>query len=336
VAVAKRSFFAEDGALGPGRLSIDDTDVRALIREIAGEATAVDLGGTMSLNAHLTSADLVLRVHRPFITRRRILAARELLRGLLGCGISVPEPRRWRDQELFRCWGRWAELEAFIAHSKPPPTWGSYVWMYGAMGRLHRSMAPLASSLPRPAVATYGPPGTLRRWARVTADAVQSNSEAAGLADRLKQLIRRLERQWVPARHLPMQLVHGDVRLGNVAAAPGGEPVYLDFGFAAIRPRIHDLGYALSWIVLRPDDSGRAEDFQWDRLPELVTAYEDSSQTTLSPIERRALGPYMAAVPLYLASISGFIPDPVRRLLEERPFLRIAEWVLANPESVAL
>ena len=133
-----------------------------------------------------------------------------------------------------------------------------------------------------------------------------------------------------------MQLVHGDVRLGNVAAAPGGEPVNLDFGFAAIRPRIHDLGYALSWIVLRPDDSGRAEDFQWDRLPELVTAYEDSTQTTLSPIERRALGPYMAAVPLYLASISGFIPDPVRRLLEERPFLRIAEWVLANPESVAL
>ena len=52
------------------------------------------------------------------------------------------------------------------------------------------------------------------------------------------------------------------------------------------------------------------------------------------PVERRALAPYLAAVPLYLAAIAGHTPDPVGVLLGERPFLRIAEWVLSHPSEV--
>jgi len=46
------------------------------------------------------------------------------------------------------------------------------------------------------------------------------------------------------------------VRLGNVRRSPAGEPVYFDFGFLARRPRIHELAYALSWILLRPACAG--------------------------------------------------------------------------------
>jgi Ser/Thr protein kinase RdoA (MazF antagonist) len=135
----------------------------------------------------------------------------------------------------------------------------------------------------------------------------------------------------VPATALPGQVVHGDVRLGNVARTPDGRTAFLDFGFAARRPRIHDLAYSLSWIVLRPDDSGTGADFAWERrLPELVSAYEDGAHRALEPLERQALVPYLAAVPLALACVAGFTPTPVANLRDQQPFVAIAEWVLAN------
>lgn len=145
-----------------------------------------------------------------------------------------------------------------------------------------------------------------------------------------------LRAQWVPATLLPVQLVHGDVRLGNVCQTPEGKPVYFDFGFLARRPRIHDLGYALAWIVLGPGGHGAAEDFAWGRVQQLVWAYEDAAQTTLTQTERKALAPYTAAVPLYQAAIAGFRDDPAETLRGglRPPFMRISEWLLAHPDAV--
>lgn len=330
----KSSLWVDDGRLGPGRLPPDDPGVVALVEDVAGDASVADLGGTMSLNLHLASVGLVLRVHQPFVTRQRILALREVRRNLGLQGLRVPEPRSFGRRDLLRCRGRWAEIEAYVAHTKPPPTWGSYVSMYRAMGRLHRALVGVTSSVPRPVLSTYATPRTLRRWAAVTSDLVTPNTEAAETVVRLRKAVRVLERQWIPALALPVQVIHGDIRLGNVALAPDGDAVYLDFGFTAVRPRVHDIAYSLSWIVLRPDDRGRAEDFPWDRLPELIWAYEEAGQDALTAIERRAIGPYLAAVPLYLAAISGYTPDPSKHLLDELPFLGIAEWVLANSESL--
>jgi aminoglycoside phosphotransferase (APT) family kinase protein len=142
--------------------------------------------------------------------------------------------------------------------------------------------------------------------------------------------VARLERQWVPAAELPCQIVHGDVRLGNVARTNAGEPVYLDFGFAARRPRIHDLAYSLPWIVVRPDDSGRPEHFDWDGVNQLLAAYEDGAQESVGDLERRAFYPYVASVPLYMAAVAGYTPNPGTTLRGEIPFLRIADWVLSH------
>jgi Ser/Thr protein kinase RdoA (MazF antagonist) len=184
----------------------------------------------------------------------------------------------------------------------------------------------------------------------VTEPAVRHDPSAAETVRWLRELLGRLRARWVPATALPIQLVHGDVRLGNVrhalrssgddSAASAAdtrldpEPVYFDFGFLARRPRVHELAYSLAWIVLRPDGRGAAADFDWSLLPAWVDAYQDAAGAPLADSERRALAPYTAAVPLYLAAIAGYMDDPVGHLRDEtrQAFLRIADWLLANPD----
>lgn len=317
----------------PDRPILNNPDVLRLAAEIAPGSQVTDLGGMFSLNVGLAPAGLVLRVHQPFVSRRRLIALQEVRRRLAGRGLAVPVPLPWRGSTLMRCGNRWAELEEYIPHVKPPPTLESYMWLYGAMGTLHRAMDGIGLSVPRPFWATYGPPGTLRRWLPVTEAAVQDDPEASDVARLLRDLVRRLQSQWVPATDLPVQLAHGDVRLGNVSRAPDGETVYLDFGFLAHRPRIHELAYSLAWMVLSPDSRGTAEGFAWEKVPQLVKAYEDTAEITLTEVERRALAPYTAAVPLYQAAIAGFMNDPTGTLRDGlRPFMRISEWLLAHPE----
>jgi Ser/Thr protein kinase RdoA (MazF antagonist) len=160
-------------------------------------------------------------------------------------------------------------MEPFLPGVRPEATPDAYAWMFRAMGALHRALAPLDLHVPRPVVATYGPPSTLRRWLPEAEGAVRGDEQATHTARRLRGLVGRLRALWVPAQALPVHLIHGDIRLGNVCLSPGGAPVYFDFGFLARRPRVHELAYALSWIVLRPDSRGSAEGFAWDLVAHL-------------------------------------------------------------------
>jgi hypothetical protein len=51
---------------------------------------------------------------------------------------------------------------------------------------------------------------------------------------------------------------------------------------------------------------------------------------TLTDREHRALPLYLAAVPMYLASLAGYTPDPSARIKEEVQSLKIARWVIDN------
>ena len=308
---------------------------RLLVRLDVQDATAADLGGTMSLNVAVPSVGGVLRVHAPFESGARLRELRALRAHLAGRGLSVGVPLPLDGRALRRVGDGWAELETFVDHHKPPPTWDSYVWMYEAMGRLHRHLAAATGHLRRPVVSTYGPPGSVRRWLAATEAVVGGDTEAVALAAWAGRLLRELTRLWVPAKLLPRQVVHGDIRLGNIGRAGTGDPAYLDFGFAAHRPRVHDLAYSLLWIVLRPDDSGRPEEFGWERVAELVAAYEHGAGDVLSADETTALAPYLASVALYLASVAAFTPSPAQTLRGEAASLRIAEWVLSHPRELA-
>lgn len=327
--------WREDPA-DPARPDVANPHVQRLAAEIAPSAGMADLGGAFSLNATLGSSGLVLRVHQPFMTRRRLHAQQEVRRHFDDQGLVVPVPLPWHGTTLLRCGNRWAELEPYIPNAKPEPTSASCVWLFEAMGTIHRAMAATDLTVPRTYFATYGPPSSLLRWLPVTEAAVSGDPEAEEIVRRIRALIRQLRAQWVPATELPMQMVHGDLRFGNVSLTPDNTTVYFDFGFLAYRPRIHDLAYALAWIVLRPDNGGTGESFAWERVPAWIAAYEAAASSPLSTLERKALAPYAAAVPLYQNVIAGWTANPAAHLREGlRPsFLKIAEWFLTHPEIV--
>ena len=205
------------------------------------------------------------------------------------------------------------------------------------MGTLHARLAALdvrVLRVPRPVFATYAPPSSVQRWLPVTEDAVRSDPEASAIARLVGDLARRLHHRWVPATVLPAQLVHGDVRLSNVCRTAGGETVYLDLGFLAHRPRVHELAYSLAFMVLTLDGHRAPGSFAWHRVPRLVEAYEAAAGDRLTAAERRALAPYTAAVPLFAAALDGFTEKPAGRLRARLPFLRLSEWLLAHPDAL--
>ena len=327
--------WREDPA-DPDRPLLSNPNVQRLIAEIAPDSHATDLGGVMSLNVGLQPAGLVLRVHQPFLTRPRLLALQEVRRRLAGQGLAVPCARPWRGAPIFRCGRRWAELEPYVPNERLAPALEAYTWLFRATGTLDRALAELELSAPRPVYATYGPPSTLRRWLPVTEAAVRGDPEAAAIARLLRDLVRRLRALWVPATALPVQLIHGDVKLSNVRRSPTGQAVYLDFGFLARRPRVHELAYALASMVFALDGHRAPERFPWDHVPRLLTEYEHAAEIRLTDVERRALAPYTAAVPLFQAAVAGFRDDPAATLRDDmrRPFMRLSEWLLAHPETL--
>ncbi len=140
----------------------------------------------MSLNAKLDAARLVLRVHQPSVSRRRLFAQQAVRGHLADQGLVVPTTVPWNGSTVLRRRNRWAEVETFIAHERLTPSLDSYMWMFRAMGFLHRRLAQLDIAVPRPAVATYVPPGSLRRWLPGTERVVQDKPEAEDAALRCR------------------------------------------------------------------------------------------------------------------------------------------------------
>jgi len=326
-------WFGDDPS-DPGRMSLHNPAVRRLATAIAPGSQPTDLGGVMSLNIGLEPAGLVLRVHQRFVSRGRLLAVGEVRRRLDRAGLVVPVPVSWRGTTVFHCATRWAELEKHVPHQRLAPSIESYHWLFEALGTLHRALSPIALAVPRPVVATHATPDTLRRWLAVTAAAVAANAEAAAIAGLCRELVSRLTRQWVPGRLLPAQLVHGDFRLSNAGRRPDGATVYLDFGFLAHRPRVHDLAYALAFMLLALGGNQASDDTGWESVGELIERYQAAAGQRLTPLERAALASYAAAVPLYHAAIAGFAGDPGAQLWAKLPFVRIAERLLELSERV--
>ena len=118
----------------PGRASLSSPAVQHLAVELVPGCRLADLGGTMSLNARLDPADLVLRVHQPFVSRQRLLAVQAARSTLAHGGLNAPVPIVRGGSTLFRCGDRWAELEPYIPHARPEPTLASYQWLFGEIG----------------------------------------------------------------------------------------------------------------------------------------------------------------------------------------------------------
>lgn len=321
------------------RPRLTDPDVQALLARIAPRQPVRDLGGAFSLNLHLPEEDRVLRVHAGDVSRRRLAAQQDLRCQLAKHGIRVGQPIDWNGSSLIRSGWRWAELEPYIPHEMMPFSIASYPWLFAALGALHRALDRCDVSLPRPAFSTYGPPGTLLRWFGMTAQAVAHDSAANEVVQRLRPMLQELRRQWIPARELPNRIVHGDGKLRNIVRDAAGETVYLDFGFAARRPRVHELGYALTRMLLSLG-VGETEDaparFAWEQIPILIAAYEAAAGERLSEREWRALAPSVVASALFQPAMVWCLPDAPDAIRddERRRLMTIAAWLLAHPECL--
>lgn len=334
--VRLRSWFTYDPA-DPGRVSPDHPGVARLVRRIAPGCGVTDLGGWVSLNLRLEPADLVLRVHQPFVSRGRMLAVQEVRRQLAAAGLTVPVAVPWQGSTVLRVGRHLAELEPWLPHERRRPGLTSYRWLFTVLGELHRAMSPLRPTVPRPVLASYAPPSTLRRWLSATRAATVADAGTSPIATELADLVRALARRWVPSTTLPRQPIHGDIHLSNVGIAPSGHPVYLDFGNMAIAPRVHDIAYALAHMVFALNDYRGADPhaLPWRSLPGLIAAYEAAAGSRLTDMERRALAPYTAAVPVHYAARAGFFADPSAVLRSEAPFLELSRWLLARPDDLA-
>jgi Ser/Thr protein kinase RdoA (MazF antagonist) len=303
-----RAWYARHG-LRLGRPTLDGPGVRELVARLAPGAEPVDLGGSDSLNLLLDEQRIVLRVNKPWVSRRRILADQELRRYLAARGLGVAAPVVRRGEEVFRCGVSWAQLEEYVPDLTP--TTG--IALFEAIGELHRATSALTQPRPRPLITTCVSPQTLRRWL--------DRNRAAGKLDTAdeEELIRMLRRQWVPAGRLPTHLIHNDAHHDNIRQVVG-TPCYLDLGGAARGPRIHDLAYALAFALF--EHQGTADTFPWQEVPQLLKAYESGVGSPITDEERAALAPYTAAVSIYYT------------VCDWGRFGHVARWLLAHPDAI--
>jgi Ser/Thr protein kinase RdoA (MazF antagonist) len=112
--------------------------------------------------------------------------------------------------------------------------------------------------------------------------------------------------------------------------------VYLDFGFLVHRPRIFDLAYSLAFMVRALHGNSAPESFAWQSIPRLIEAYETSANSRLTAMEKKALVPYTASVPLHAAALDGFTDNPAGQLQERLPFIRLSDWLLTHPDSIQM
>ncbi len=292
-------------------------------------AEMVDLGGCFSLNLLLPRRSEVVRVHPRFVTERRLEGLREVRACLATAGCLVGEPRPILAADYVSCNGMLVEAETYVPHLKPAPSPESYRWLFQATGLLHAALGECSIDLEPPVETNWGPPDVVDVLVAELVEACAGDRSVIADLDRMRRLADQLRERWTVESSLPPQFVHGDVRLGNLATS-GGDAVYLDFGFAGVRPRVCDLAYALFWLVLQPDSRGRADTFEWSFVTELVSAYESEAPTAVLSEERFAFNAYMAAVPIYLAALSGRHADPAGELRGSRHLVDIGEWTLEH------
>jgi hypothetical protein len=142
---------------GP-RANPDDPAVSALIARVARGAGWTDIGGGFNLNVRIDAdPPVVLRVHRPWVRRGRVAGLRRLRERLQGTEVRVARPIRTSGRDLLRVAGRWAEVEEFIDHVRPPAGEDSYVRLFEELGRFHTALKAVWEPRPPNLSTTTGP-----------------------------------------------------------------------------------------------------------------------------------------------------------------------------------
>lgn len=319
---------------GP-RASPDDPAVSALIHRVAHGAGWADIGGAFNLNVRIDAEPpVVLRVHRPWVTRGRVAGLRRLRERLQRTQVRVARRIRMlgSDLDLVRVADRWAELEEFMDHVQPPAqaTQASYVRLFEELGRLHAALKAVWEPSPPEPLDDHRTFGQLRYSVGFTRRRLGPRSEP--VVRRMRQLTGELSRLRKGVE-LPFAPIHGDYRLGNAVELSDGSWVTLDLDFVRVRERLYDIAGALALSLMRdlPGIPGIATSLNsgaqsgaWLEPRLLLDAYERTAPEPLTPDEHRWLPGALALVPLHWAATAGLVGDGVEEA--ERAMTAAEAW----------
>jgi len=285
---------------GP-RASPDDPAVSALIERVARGARWVDIGGGFNLNLRIDAEPrVVLRVHRPWVTRGRVAGVRRLRERLQRTPVRVARPLPISGRDLVRVADRWAELEEFVDHAPPPAGDDSAVRLFEELGRVHTALAEVWSPGPPEPLDDHRTFGQLRSSVGFTRRRLGPGSEP--VVRRMRGLARELSRLRNDV-DLPGAPIHGDFKLANSGALADGSWVTFDLDFVRVRERVYDLAASLNHVA------GGGAVLQPRRL---LDAYERTAPEPLTPDEYRWLPGALALVPLHWAATAGLVGDGIR------------------------
>ena len=285
---------------GP-RASPDDPAVLALIARVARGAGWADLGGGFNLNVRIDAEPpVVLRVHRPWVTRGRVSGLRRLRERLQRTQVRVARPIPIFGLDLLRVADRWAETEEFIDHVQPRADEDSYVRLFEELGRLHAALkAAWEPGLPEPLddhrtfdQLRYSVGFTRRRLGPSSEPVVQRMRQLTGELSNLRKEVE-----------LPCAPIHGDYKLGNVGEMSDGSWAIFDLDFARVRERLYDIAASLHHV----DPSGELLEPR-----RLIEAYEGTAPEPLTRDEHRWLPAALALIPLHWGATAGLVGDGIQ------------------------
>jgi homoserine kinase type II len=288
-----------------------------------------DLGGSSSLNLRLRDVrgDLVVRVHRGWVTPPRLTSIQAVRSALRQAGLPFEETIPALDGSGWTTFGEHLVEVARCVDGDNMDSWPRLLTGMAMLGRAHGVLAGIAGD---PAARTSPTANQVDAddalpFARRAASVIRSwarGSHERAAADRTERLAEQLEMGWRPlSGRLPRQLVHGDFWDNNVLFDAGSIVLVLDLDFMAERVRIDDIAlvlyYTCSGSTLPPDVSTGE---RRRRLRELVDAYDDGLSRHLTPVER-------AAIPLALARVVlGYTRHLLQRARESDQRDVLAAW----------
>ena len=294
---------------GP-RASPDDPAVSALIARVAREAEWADTGGGFNLNVRIDAEPpVVLRVHRPWVRRGRVVGLRRLRERLQRTQVRVARPIPISGRDLLRVADRWAEIEEFIDHVQPPAGEGSYVRLFEELGRLHTALKEVWEPGPPEPLDDHRTFGQLRYSVGFTRRRLGPRSEP--VVDRMRRLTGELSKLR-KSLELPCTPIHGDYKLGNAGELSDGSWATFDLDFVRVRERLYDIAGSLSHVAQSgPDGVGPPVELLEPRR--LLEAYEGTAPEPLTPDEHRWLPGALALVPLHWAATAGLVGDSIQQ-----------------------
>lgn len=296
---------------------------------VSPEAKVVDLGGTTNLNLLVSEpTPYVIRVYRPEVVRRRIIGLRNLRRRLEKFGLRVPDPIQIAQREVIRLSDRWAEAESYLPHL--PAQSEQYPQVFAALGELHRAILTCwEGTMPEPPLSNYGTVAQLKTWLQGSARRMGARADEQDALRRAAgaiQTLGNLEQEYITS--LPQALVHGDYTLSNIGFTASGEPVYLDFDVATVKPRVHELAYAALIMLRHMEHSVDPAAASWGVVWHMVDEYERTAMMPLNRLERLAFPIEMARVSLCFVARAGFPSANERSWSELTRGLAEAECIL--------